>query len=104
MNAGAELPEHARRNRVHWNAPAVEYAGPGEIAWARNEPTWGIWGVPDSKSSFLAPSLTQPLSERGCIRAVSRGARFQINSFFLFGVVQIFQRLEIISGRGHRTL
>ena len=50
MNDETELPEHVRRNRVHWDARAAEYAGPGERAWARQEPTWGIWRVPDSRT------------------------------------------------------
>jgi len=36
MNDEAELPEHARRNRAHWDAMAAEYEGPGESAWARH--------------------------------------------------------------------
>ena len=39
VNDEAELPEHVRRNRVHWDACAAEYVGPGERAWARQEPT-----------------------------------------------------------------
>jgi hypothetical protein len=45
MNDEAELPEHVRRNRVHWDARAAEYVSPGERAWVRTEPTWGIWRV-----------------------------------------------------------
>ena len=62
-----ELPEHARRNRAHWDALAVEYAGPGERAWARNEPTWGIWDVPDSKLLVLPEDLAgKDAIELGC--------------------------------------
>jgi len=45
VNDEAELSEHVRRNRVHWDARMAEYVGPGERAWARQEPTWGIWRV-----------------------------------------------------------
>ena len=41
MNDEAELPEHVRRNRVHWDARAAAYVGPKERKWARQEPTWG---------------------------------------------------------------
>ena len=53
MNEEAELPEHVRRNRIHWDARAAVYVGPGERAWARQEPTWGIWSVPDSELHVL---------------------------------------------------
>ena len=32
VNDEAELPEHVRRNRVHWDELAAEYVGPGERA------------------------------------------------------------------------
>jgi len=57
INHEAEAPEHVRRNRVLWDAYAAEYAGPGESAWARNEPTWGIWGAPDSELRLLPDDL-----------------------------------------------
>jgi hypothetical protein len=67
MNAGTELPEHVRRNRTYWDVLAAEYAGPGERAWARNEPTWGIWDVPDSKLRALPEDLAgMDAIELGC--------------------------------------
>ena len=52
-----ELPEHVRRNRVHWDTLAAEYVGPGERAWARQEPTWGIWRVQESELHVLPEDL-----------------------------------------------
>jgi SAM-dependent methyltransferase len=82
MNDEANLPEHVRRNRVHWDAQATEYAGPGEAAWARNEPTWGIWGVPESDLRVLPNDLSgKDAIELGCGTAyvsawlARRGAR-----------------------------
>ena len=82
MHDEAELPEHVRRNRVHWDARAVEYVGPGERAWARHEPTWGIWRVPDSELRVLPEDLAgKDALELGCGTAyvsawlARRGAR-----------------------------
>src|SRR5437899_9912358 len=82
VNDEAELPEHVRRNRVHWDARAAEYAGPGERAWARHEPTWGIWRVPDSELHVLPDDLAgKDAIELGCGTAyvsawlARRGAR-----------------------------
>jgi len=82
MNDEAELPEHVRRNRVHWDALAAEYVGPGERAWARNEPAWGKWGVPESKLHVLPEDIAgKDVIEFGCGTAyvsawlARRGAR-----------------------------
>lgn len=67
MNHEAALPEHVRRNRIHWDARAAEYAGPGERAWARPEPTWGIWRVPDAGLHVLPEDLAgKDVIELGC--------------------------------------
>ena len=66
-NDETELPEHVRRNRVHWDARAAEYVGPGERAWARHAPTWGIWRVPDAELRALPEDLAgKDVIELGC--------------------------------------
>src|SRR5207244_476962 len=82
VNDEVERPEHVRRNRVHWDARAGEYVGPGERAWARQEPAWGIWRVPESDLHVLPDDLAgQDVIELGCGTAyvsawlTRRGAR-----------------------------
>jgi len=61
------LPEHVRRNRARWNAEAPSYAAGGERAWAREEPTWGIWRVPESELGVLPKNLAGKAGiELGC--------------------------------------
>ncbi len=76
------LPEHVRRNRAAWDAWAQDYAGPGEAAWERTQPTWGIWGVPESELALLPDDLAgKDAIELGCGTAyvsawmARRGAR-----------------------------
>ncbi len=45
----SELPEHVARNRAQWDIWAAEYVAPGERNWAQDEPTWGIWRIPESQ-------------------------------------------------------
>lgn len=78
----ADLPEHVRRNRDYWDALAAEFVGPGERAWARQEPTWGIWGVPESDLRVFPADLAgKDAIELGCGTAyvsawlARRGAR-----------------------------
>jgi len=77
-----DLSEHARRNRAVWDAWAKNYVAPGEAAWARNSPTWGIWGVPESDVGMLPDDLGgKDAIELGCGTAyvsswmARRGAR-----------------------------
>ena len=78
----AALPEHVRRNRAHWDELAAQYAGNGEENWARDEPVWGIWGIPESEARLLPDDLEgKDVIELGCGTAyvsawlARRGAR-----------------------------
>jgi SAM-dependent methyltransferase len=76
------LPEHVAANREAWDRYAVEYIEPGHRAWAHDEPTWGIWGVPESELHLLPDDLDgKDAIELGCGTAyvsawlARRGAR-----------------------------
>jgi SAM-dependent methyltransferase len=51
--APGALPEHVRDNRAYWDGMAHEWVEPGERNWAQTEPTWGIWGLPESDLRLL---------------------------------------------------
>jgi hypothetical protein len=42
------LPEHVRRNRATWDIWAEKFVADGERCWAREDPVWGIWMVPEA--------------------------------------------------------
>lgn len=78
----SDLPEHVRLNRAVWDQWATQYAEPGERAWAAQEPTWGIWDVPESTLKMLPDDLAgKDAIELGCGTAyvsswmARRGAR-----------------------------
>jgi SAM-dependent methyltransferase len=82
MHRQEELPEHVARNRRRWDARAEEYAAPGERAWARDEPDWGIWSIPETQLGVLPAGLAgKDIIELGCGTAyvsawlARRGAR-----------------------------
>lgn len=62
-----DLSAHAHVNRSYWNASAGEWVAAGERAWAQDEPTWGIWGVPE-RTLRLLPEDARGLEslELGC--------------------------------------
>jgi SAM-dependent methyltransferase len=61
------LPDYVVRNRSHWDGWAKEYEDAGRRNWAAAEPSWGIWGVPESQVGML-PSELEELDaiELGC--------------------------------------
>ena len=76
------LPDHVRRNRAHWDGIAAEYVRNGEESWARDEPRWGIWGIPEADVHLLPDDLDgRDAIELGCGTAyvsawlARRGAR-----------------------------
>ncbi len=77
-----ELPEHVRRNRAYWDSIANDFVDRGRWAWAREEPAWGIWSIPESDVHILPGDLDgKDAIELGCGTAyvsawlARRGAR-----------------------------
>ena len=58
--------EHVLRNRLAWNVMAAEYVAPGRRNWEREEPTWGIWGIPDAEVGILPNVDGLDVIELGC--------------------------------------
>lgn len=62
-----DLPDHVARNRVYWDRQARDYEQPGSRNWAQTEPSWGIWGVPESQARMLPADVTGlDVIELGC--------------------------------------
>ncbi len=62
-----ELPEHVVRNRALWDDWARKYVASGERRWARGEPVWGIFSVPESDVGMLPDDLAgKDAIELGC--------------------------------------
>ncbi len=75
------MRDHVRVNRAMWDVAAAEYKEPGRRSWARHEPEWGIWGVPESQLHLLPDVRGLDVIELGCGTAyvsswlARRGAR-----------------------------
>jgi SAM-dependent methyltransferase len=78
---GAALPDYVLTNRAFWTGEAARYAEPGRRAWAQAEPSWGIWGIPESEARILPDVDGLDTIELGCGTAyvsawlARRGAR-----------------------------
>ncbi len=75
-----ESPDYVLRNRTSWDSWAADHEAPGRLLWA-SEPSWGIWGVPESELKVLPPVRDKDVLEIGCGTAyvsawlARRGAR-----------------------------
>jgi SAM-dependent methyltransferase len=54
----SDLPEHAQVNRAAWDEWAKEYEEAGHLNWSSKEPSWGIWGVPESELPLLPEDMS----------------------------------------------
>ena len=67
MDDASTLPEYVAKNREYWDRQAAEYVAGGERNWAADEPTWGIWGIPESTLRLLLETLDgRDAIELGC--------------------------------------
>ncbi len=63
----SDLPDHVARNRTQWDEWAAEYVRPGRGHWGSDEPTWGIWDIPESDVEMLPLDLEgSDAIELGC--------------------------------------
>ena len=63
----SKLLEHVVRNRAKWNDLALQFVESGERAWAREEPAWGIWQVPEAEVRAFPEKLAgKDVIELGC--------------------------------------
>lgn len=61
------LPEHVAKNREYWDANAGWWVSAGERSWKQDEPTWGVWAVPESELRMLPDSMADMSTvELGC--------------------------------------
>ena len=76
-----ELRDYVLRNRSAWDRWAAGYAVAGERSWAAEEPTWGIWAIPEADVGLLEDVEGLDVIELGCGTAyvsawlAQRGAR-----------------------------
>jgi SAM-dependent methyltransferase len=80
MNEQTSPAEHVLRNRAAWNVMARDYVEPGRRNW-QEEPSWGVWGIPESEVHLLPDVAGRDVIELGCGTAyvsawlTRRGAR-----------------------------
>ena len=57
--------DYLQRNQAYWDHKASEYAEPGRRNW-REEPSWGIWDIPEAELGLLSGAAGKDTLELGC--------------------------------------
>jgi SAM-dependent methyltransferase len=57
--------DYVDRNRATWEGLAPQYAAAGRRSW-ESEPSWGIWGVPETQVHLLPDVAGKDTLELGC--------------------------------------
>ena len=61
------LPEHVARNRTEWDRWADDYVAAARRNWTADDPTWGIWRLPETQVGMFPPDVAgQDVVELGC--------------------------------------
>src|SRR5665809_143482 len=58
--------DYLARNQRRWTEWSSGYAKSGRRSWAAEDPTWGIWNVPDSEVHVLPEATDRDVLELGC--------------------------------------
>src|SRR5215218_5673100 len=75
------MSDHVSENRAAWTTAAADYVEPARRNWAAEEPSWGIWNVPESSIGVMPDVDGLDVVELGCGTAywsawmARRGAR-----------------------------
>jgi SAM-dependent methyltransferase len=82
LSDAADLTEHARRNREHWDRDADDYQRRNAAHINRtDDPAWGVWQIPEAELRVLGDVAGKDVLELGCgaaqwsIALARRGAR-----------------------------
>lgn len=65
MAEDRDLSEYVRRNRAVWDIWARDYAKTGWRNW-QEEPSWGIWSIPETQARLLPDVAGKDTIELGC--------------------------------------
>jgi SAM-dependent methyltransferase len=64
--SGVRAPDHVLRNRAAWDRWAADYVEPGRRSWVAAEPSWGLWGIPESELHLIDGVAGLDAIELGC--------------------------------------
>jgi SAM-dependent methyltransferase len=59
-------PDYLEANQREWTSNAAAYARSGRKLWGQEQPTWGIWGIPESELGLLRDVEGRRVLEVGC--------------------------------------
>ena len=58
--------DHIAANRLSWAVEAKDYIAPGRENWSADEPSWGLYSIPESEVGLLPDVDGRDVLEAGC--------------------------------------
>ncbi len=59
-------PDYVQHNVANWSKYAADYEDAARRNWGSDEPSWGIWGIPEAEAAILPDVTGLDVVELGC--------------------------------------
>lgn len=62
----AQIPDYIARNQASWTKDSEEFEASGRRDWTADDPSWGIWLIPEAEAGLLPEVSGKDVIELGC--------------------------------------
>ncbi|MEO8323824.1 MAG: class I SAM-dependent methyltransferase, partial [Actinomycetota bacterium] len=62
----AQIPDYIARNQASWTKDSEEFETSGRRDWIADDPSWGIWLIPEAEAGLLPEVSGKDVIELGC--------------------------------------
>lgn len=62
----AQIPDYIERNQASWTKDSEEFEASGRRDWIADDPSWGIWLIPEAEAGLLTEVSGKDVIELGC--------------------------------------
>jgi SAM-dependent methyltransferase len=63
---GPQLPDYIARNQASWTADSEDFETSGRRDWMADDPSWGVWLIPEAEVRMLPDVAGKDVIELGC--------------------------------------
>ena len=60
------MDDHVTRNRAIWDAQADAWVDSGRRGWSKDQPSWGMWNIPEHEVRVLPDVAGRDVVDLGC--------------------------------------
>lgn len=63
---GPQMPDYIARNQASWTSDSEDFETSGRRDWMADDPSWGIWLIPEAEVGMLPDVAGKDVIELGC--------------------------------------